>query len=143
MKKICIASDHAGFFLKKNIISFLEDLNYDVTDYGTNSSESMDYPDVAHLLGKDIDNKVFEKGIIICGSGNGVNMVVNKYNNVRSALCWNEEIVKLARQHNDANVVAIPTRFLDDEKAISIVKLFLNTEFESGRHLTRVNKIKR
>jgi len=142
MKKICIASDHAGFNLKKIIISLLIEMNYEVKDYGTYSEESMDYPDVAHLLGKDINNNVFKKGIIICGSGNGVNMVVNKYKNVRSALCWNKEIAKLARLHNDSNVLALPARFIKENEAIEIVKLFLKTEFEGGRHIKRVEKIK-
>ncbi len=142
MKKICIASDHAGFELKERIKQYLSEIQYEIRDFGTFSIESMDYPDVAHELGKEVNIGNFEKAIVICGSGNGVNMVVNKYPNIRGALCWNEEISKLARMHNDANILALPGRFLSTNEAINIVKTFLNTDFEGGRHQRRVDKIK-
>jgi ribose 5-phosphate isomerase B len=140
---IHIASDHAGYDLKAKLINYLENRKiYEINDFGTFSDNSVDYPDFIHPLAKDVDNKVYVKGIIICGSGNGVNMVANKYQNVRSALCWNEEIARLARQHNNANILALPARFISENEAISIVDVFFNTGFEGGRHQTRVEKIK-
>jgi ribose 5-phosphate isomerase B len=141
MKKIAIASDHAGFELKKVIIEELKRLNYEVDDKGCYSSESVDYPDYAHKVAHDVDNNIVEKGIVLCGSGNGVNMTVNKYQNVRSALCWNEEIARLARLHNDANILALPARFITVDEAIKCLYAFLNTEFEGGRHERRIKKI--
>ncbi|MCX7861867.1 MAG: ribose 5-phosphate isomerase B [Bacteroidales bacterium] len=141
MKKIVIASDHAGYDLKNTIVSYLVQLGYDVDDKGTNSTESVDYPDFAHMVGSDINNGIADKGIVICGSGNGVNMTVNKYPNVRAALCWNKEIAKLARLHNDANILALPARFITKEEAIDCVFEFLTTPFEGGRHINRVKKI--
>jgi len=140
-KAISIASDHAGFNLKKRIIAELEKLDFKIIDNGTFSEESVDYPDFAHKVGRDIENNIASVGIVICGSGNGVNMTVNKYRNVRSALCWNEEIARLARAHNDANVLALPARFINEDTAIKCVMVFLNTEFEGGRHEKRVKKI--
>ncbi len=141
MKKIAIASDHAGFELKKVIIEELKKLNYEVDDKGCYSSESVDYPDYAHKVAHDVDNNVVKKGIVLCGSGNGVNMTVNKYQNVRSALCWKEEIAQLARLHNDANILALPARFITVDEAIKCLYAFLNTEFEGGRHERRIKKI--
>jgi ribose 5-phosphate isomerase B len=141
MKEICVASDHAGFSLKEKIVKHLKEMNYVVKDFGTNSDQSMDYPDIAHPLAQSIEKGTFQKGIIMCGSGNGVNMVVNKYKKVRSALCWNKEIAKFARLHNNANVLALPARFISDEEAIETVNIFLITEFEGGRHQLRVEKI--
>lgn len=141
MEKICIASDHAGFELKERIKTFLLNNQYDVKDFGTFSSDSTDYPDIAHPVGREISAGKVEKAIVICGSGNGVSMVVNKYPHVRCALCWNEEISKFARLHNDANVIALPARFISENEALNIVKVFLNTEFEGGRHEKRVEKI--
>ncbi len=141
MQKISIACDHAGFHLKQIIISFLKEKSIEVIDFGTDSEESMDYPDIAHPFAGSIEKKICEKGIIICGSGNGVSMVVNKYGAIRCALCWTEEIASLARQHNDANVVALPARFVSNEDALKIINVFLNTEFEGGRHQNRVEKI--
>ncbi|MBR0072460.1 MAG: ribose 5-phosphate isomerase B [Bacteroidales bacterium] len=140
-KIIPIACDHAGFELKQQIIKYLTDNQYDTKDYGTFSPESVDYPDMVHPLGRDINNGVFERGIVICGTGNGVQMTVNKYPNVRCALCWIPEIAALARQHNNANVLAMPARFIDTQTAIDIVKTFLDTDFEGGRHQRRVEKI--
>jgi len=138
---IYIAADHAGFDLKERIKKFLKSIQLEVKDFGTYSSESMDYPDVIHPIASEIDKKENQKGIIICGSGNGVNMVANKYKNVRSALCWNVEIAQLARQHNNANILAIPARFISEDMALQIVSAFITTEFEGGRHQTRVEKI--
>ncbi len=140
-KNIAIACDHAGFELKEAVKAFLTENQYIVKDYGTYSAESVDYPDMVHPLGRDINNGVFERGIVICGTGNGVQMTVNKYPNVRCALCWIPEIAKLARQHNNANILSMPARFIDKDTAIQIVKEYLNTDFEGGRHLRRVEKI--
>lgn len=114
---------------------------HDVEDLGTNSEDSMDYPDVIHPLASRVDRGEVDLGIILCGSGNGVNMTANKYSNVRSALCWQREIAELARQHNNANVMALPARFMELEEAKACVNAFLNTEFEGGRHQRRVEKI--
>ena len=138
---ILLSNDHAGTNLKKTIKSFLEHNGYVVKNIGEDKGESVDYPDYIHPLAKEISEKKEEKGIIICGSGNGVSMVANKYQGVRAALCWNKEIASLSRQHNDANVLSLPARFLTSEEAIEIVKTFLETDFEGGRHERRVNKI--
>lgn len=142
MKQILIAADHAGYETKEYIKEALEKEGYTFKDYGTHSTESMDYPDVAHPLAQAMNTGECEQGIVICGSGNGVNMVVNKYPNVRSALCWQTELAALARQHNNANVIAIPARFISKELALEIAKTFLTTSFEGGRHERRVMKIK-
>ena len=141
METIGLASDHAGFELKCLIKSYLEELGFKTNDFGCYSSESCDYPDFAHLLGKAIDNKELNRGFVFCGSGNGINMTINKYAKVRSALCWNVEITKLARNHNDANICSFPARFISVNEAKEIVKVFLSEEFEGGRHLARINKI--
>lgn len=137
---IAIACDHAGYEMKEFVKSQLQK-DYEVKDYGTFSNESVDYPDMVHPLGRDINNGTYKKGIVLCGSGNGVQMTVNKYPNVRCALCWTGEIASLARQHNDANVVSIPARFIPETTILEIVNNFLNTDFEGGRHQTRVDKI--
>ena len=142
MKEIIpIASDHAGYELKEKVKQYLISKNFEVKDFGTFSSESVDYPDFAHQLGSAVNRGDFKRGIVICGSGNGVQMTVNKYPNVRCALCWNEEITSLARQHNDANVISLPARFISENDAIHFVDIFLNTNFEGGRHQRRVEKI--
>ena len=141
MNIIPIACDHAGFELKELVKEYLSNKGYEIKDYGTNSSDSVDYPDMVHPLGRDINNGVYECGIVICGSGNGVQMTVNKYPNVRCALCWTPEIAELARQHNNANILAMPARFITTEVALSIVDKYLSTEFEGGRHTRRVEKI--
>ena len=138
---IPIASDHAGFELKKKVIEHLISRNFDVKDFGTYSSDSVDYPDYAHKVGSAVNGGKYGRGIVICGSGNGVQMTVNKYPNVRCALCWNEEIASLARQHNDANILSLPARFIDETTAIKIVDFFISTPFEGGRHQRRVEKI--
>jgi ribose 5-phosphate isomerase B len=138
---ISIGCDHAGFKVKEIIKKELLKKEIEVFDEGCYSDESVDYPDFAHKVGKKVNSKSSSFGIVICGSGNGVNMVVNKYPNVRSALCWTNEISKLARLHNDANICAIPARFISEELALEIVNTFLNTTFEGGRHQKRVEKI--
>ncbi|MFW6218543.1 MAG: ribose 5-phosphate isomerase B [Bacteroidota bacterium] len=140
-KWIGIASDHAGYLLKQAIKSFLEENGYEVKDYGTFSDERTDYPDFGHALGNAIDTGECIEAIAICGSGNGINMTLNKHKKVRAALCWNEEIAVLAREHNDANVCTLPGRFISINEATKIIKTFLNTDFESGRHSARVQKI--
>lgn len=140
---IGLASDHAGFDLKSWLIVKLEEAGYRISDFGCNSSDSCDYPDYAHPLAAAVESKTVDFGISLCGSGNGINMVVNKYAGIRSALCWNEDIAVLARSHNDANICALPARFISQELALKMVHLFLNTGFDGGRHLTRINKIPR
>lgn len=136
-----MACDHAGYELKEVVKQKLIEKGFEVKDYGTYSSESVDYPDYAHPLGAAINRGEFARGIVICGSGNGVQMTVNKYPNVRCALCWTPEIASLGRQHNNCNVIALPARFISQETALEIVDVFLTTEFEGGRHLRRVEKI--
>jgi ribose 5-phosphate isomerase B len=137
---IPIGCDHAGFELKEKVVEYLVEQGYAVEDYGTYSLDSVDYPDFGHKVADHV-TKNKNLGIVICGSGNGINMTVNKHQEIRSALCWMPEIAKLARQHNDANIIAIPARFVSDEIAFEMVDLFLSTEFEGGRHANRVNKI--
>jgi len=139
--EIAIAADHAGYHLKDTIKEYLQAKGYQIKDFGTNSDQSCDYPDYAHPLAKAINDGIYSLGILICGSANGVNITANKHQNVRSALCWNVEVAKLARQHNNANVVALPSRFISKELAIEIVEAFISTDFEGGRHANRVNKI--
>lgn len=138
---IPIACDHAGYELKLKVIAHLKEKGFDVKDYGTYSTESCDYPDFAHQVGSALEKGEFKRGIVICGSGNGVQMTVNKYPNVRCALCWNAEIAHLGRQHNDCNMVSLPARFIPQETALQIVDEFLDTPFEGGRHQRRVEKI--
>ena len=137
---ISIGNDHAGVDYKNYIIKNLEE-KYNIVNHGTDDTNSVDYPDFAHPVSLDIDNRKSDFGVLICGSGNGVAMTANKYKKVRAALCWSEEIAKLAKQHNNANIVCIPARFISKEEALKIVRLFIDTKFESGRHERRVNKI--
>lgn len=139
--KISIGNDHAGTAYKFEVLSFLEKEGHQVTNHGTDSEDSVDYPDFVHPVAKDVESGKADFGIIICGSGNGANMTANKHQNVRSALCWTKEITELARQHNDANVLSIPARYTSKEQAVEMVRVFLNTEFEGGRHKNRVKKI--
>lgn len=142
MKEIIpIACDHGGFAMKQYIIEKLKDNAYEVKDYGTYSEESVDYPDFIHPLAKDIEYGVYPLGIILCGSGNGAQMTANKHHNVRAALCWNVELGKLARQHNNANILSLPGRFISQELAWEIVQAYLTTPFEGGRHQKRIDKI--
>lgn len=141
-RKIALASDHAGFELKENIKNFLNEQGYThVEDFGTHSTDSCDYPDYVHPLSVSVENHRTDFGIVICGSGNGVNMTANKHEGIRSALCWESEIARMARAHNNANVLALPARYIPAEKAREIVFAFLTTEFEGGRHERRIEKI--
>ena len=141
LKEIPIASDHGGFEMKQFLIEKLKEAGYNVVDYGTDNLESVDYPDLIHPLASDINKGKYELGIILCGSGNGAQMTANKYPNVRAALCWNEELAKLARQHNNANIISLPGRFISNDLAWEMVKIFLSTDFEGGRHIRRIEKI--
>ncbi|WP_062055110.1 ribose 5-phosphate isomerase B [Aquimarina longa] len=139
--KIAIGNDHAGTDYKVAIATYLESQKIEVINYGTNDNSSVDYPDFVHPVAKDVDTKNVDFGILICGSGNGVAMTANKYDTVRAGLCWTKEITELTRLHNDANIICIPARFTSLPQAIEMVKTFLNTEFEGGRHQNRVQKI--
>lgn len=139
--KIAIACDHAGYEYKEKLVDYLQKLEYEVKDFGAYSAESMDYPDSAHPMACAVEAGDYEKGIAICGSGNGISITANKHQGIRCALCWNTEIAKLARLHNDANVCGLPARFISYDEARAIVDEFLNTAFEGGRHQNRVNKI--
>ena len=140
-RKIAITSDHAGFYFKELLMKYLKKKNYEVKDFGASGKESVDYPDFGHPMAAAVSSGEFELGISICGTGNGMNMTVNKHQGIRGALCWNEEISRLARAHNDANICALPGRFITESEASLIVKTFLETEFEGGRHKPRINKI--
>jgi ribose 5-phosphate isomerase B len=139
--KIAIGNDHAGTEYKNTIVAHLKSEGHEVINHGTNTNESVDYPDFIHPVALDVENKKVDFGIIICGSGNGANMTANKHQHVRSALCWTKEITALARQHNDANILSIPARFTSEPQAVEMVKTFLDTSFEGGRHQNRVDKI--
>lgn len=141
MKKLGIASDHAGYELKSQLIPFLTELGYEMVDFGTNSESSCDYADYAHPLANAIEAGEFPLGIAICGSSNGINITMNKHQGIRSAICWIPEIAKLARQHNNANVCAMPGRFITFDEAKLILAEFLNTDFEGGRHQKRIDKM--
>ncbi len=140
-RKVGLACDHAGYSTKVAVKKWLQDNGYEVVDFGTDSEESTDYADYAHKLANSVEKGEVDVGISICGSGNGINMTVNKHQGIRAALCWNSEISRLARAHNDANICSLPGRFITIEEAIEIVKVFLNTPFDGGRHLTRIKKI--
>ena len=143
MKKlnIGIGSDHAGFLLKEKIKVFVEKLGHSIKDFGTFSEESVDYPDFSHPVAESVVEEEVNLGILMCGSGNGINMTANKHHGVRAALCWNKELARLARAHNDANILSLPARFISVEEALEIVSVFLDTSFEGGRHEQRVEKI--
>lgn len=139
--KISIGNDHAGPEYKQAIVKYLQDKGYEVINHGTDSFDSVDYPDFVHPVATDVENGTVDFGIIICGSGNGVAMTANKHQKVRAALCWTKEISALARQHNNANIISIPARFTAIHQAVDMVDTFLNTAFEGGRHQNRVDKI--
>lgn len=141
LMSIGVASDHAGYELKTKVIKHLESKGCVVHDFGTDSAESVDYPDYAHKLAGAVENGSCHFGIAVCGSGNGVNMTVNHHRKVRGALCWTPEIAALARQHNDANIISLPARFIEPSIALQMVDVFLSTDFEGGRHQRRVEKI--
>lgn len=140
-KVIAIASDHAGFEKKQVIINYFKEKGIEFKDFGCYTSESVDYPEFAHAIGSAINNGEYEIGITFCGSGQGISIAANKHQQVRSATCWNEEIASLAKRHNDANICALPGRFITDKEAIKIVEAFLNAEFEGGRHARRIAQI--
>ena len=139
--EIPIGSDHGGFELKQYLIEKLTKEGYKFKDFGTYSEESVDYPDFIHPVANSINSGEYDFGVIMCGSGQGANMTANKYPDVRAALCWDLEQAKLTRLHNNANIIALPGRFVDFDTAVEMVKVFLNTEFEAGRHINRINKI--
>lgn len=140
--RIAICNDHAGYSLKNEIVSLLKkQYVLDIKDFGCFSEESCDYPDFAHPMANAVASGTYDYGISICGSGNGISMVVNKHPNVRAALCWTEELATLARAHNNANVLSLPARFVSDTLALNIVKTFFQTDFEGGRHQRRIDKI--
>lgn len=139
--KISIGNDHAGTDYKEAIVAFLEEKGHEMVNHGTDTFDSVDYPDFGHPVAIDVETGKADFGIVICGSGNGINMTVNKHQGIRSALCWTKEIAVLARQHNDANIISIPARFTSIQLAVEMVDIFLNTNFEGGRHADRVNKI--
>ena len=139
--KIAIGNDHAGTDYKNTIVAYLESEGYQVTNFGTNTNDSVDYPDFVHPVASAVSNQDVDFGILICGSGNGVSMTANKHQKVRAALCWTKEIAALARQHNDANIISIPARFTSEPQAVAMIETFLQTPFEGGRHLGRVDKI--
>ncbi len=142
MKKVVpIGCDHAGFELKEKVVAHLTSKGYEVKDFGTHSTESIDYPDYGHPVAEMVESNDSMLGIVICGSGNGINMTVNKHQGIRSALCWTKEIASLARQHNDANIIALPARFISIQDGLDMVDVFFSTAFEGGRHQNRVNKI--
>lgn len=141
MAKIAIGADHAGYEYKSELIKSLEKQGHEVKDYGTSGPDSVDYPDFAHPVANAVESNDADTGILICGSANGVAMSANKHQGIRAAICWNDELAALARQHNDANVLCIPARFISFENAESITKTYLNTDFEGGRHGRRVGKI--
>lgn len=139
--KIAIGSDHAGFEYKSKIVQYLTNKGIEVQDFGTFSTESVDFPDFAHPTASAVEKGEVDFGILICGSGQGVNMTANKHQGVRSALCWNTDVARLSREHNNANIIALPARFVAYEYAIEMIEIFLNTSFEGGRHERRVQKI--
>jgi len=139
--KISIGNDHAGPEYKKAIVKYLESKGIEVTNHGTDTADSVDYADFVHPVATDVENGTVDLGIIICGSGNGAAMTANKHQKIRAALCWNKEITALARQHNNANILSIPARYTSIEQAVDMVNTFLTTEFEGGRHQTRIDKM--
>lgn len=139
--KIAVGNDHAGFEMKEVLLKWLEENDYDFENFGTNSPESMDYPDVVHPLAESVETGKFDFGLLICGSGQGVSFTANKHQGIRAALCWKKEIAELARQHNNANVLCLPGRFLSEQEGIDILKAFLNAKFEGGRHQNRIDKV--
>ena len=136
-----IGNDHAGVDYKEAIVSYLTSKGHEVLNYGTDHEESVDYPDFIHPVAQDVSSKKAGLGIIICGSGNGASMTANKHQDIRSALCWSKEIVALARQHNNANILSLPARFISIPQAIAMVEVYINTDFEGGRHQNRIDKI--
>lgn len=143
MKKVlALGSDHAGFKLKEFIKNYLTEKGFEIVDFGTHGESSVDYPDFAHPLAKAVNDNQYETGILICGTGNGVSMVANKYPNIRAALCWKGDLAEMARLHNNANILTLPARFITFDEAVKVVDIFLSTSFEGNRHQTRIDKIR-
>lgn len=140
-RSLAIASDHAGYLMKLFIIKHLEALGYEVMDFGTDSTEAVNYPDFGHRLAEAVESGSYDLGISLCGSGNGINMVTNKHQGIRGALCWNKEISMMARRHNDANICSLPARYIEMDTAREIVDAFLETDYEGGRHDIRISNI--
>ena len=136
-----IVNDHAGYYLKLKLLEYLKQKNIQFINFGSDTPDAVDYPDFAHILAKALENKQVDLGISICGTGNGINIAANKHMGIRSAVCWRKEISHLARLHNDANICALPARFITTEEAYEIMDEFINTSFEGGRHIQRINKI--
>ena len=141
MQTIVIGADHAGFEMKEKIKSYLTAKGFSLEDKGTYSVDSVDYPDFAHAVARELENDKIKTGILLCGSANGVAITANKHAHISAAICWSEEIARLARQHNNANIICIPSRYVDEPTAEKMVDIFLSTEFEGGRHARRVEKI--
>ena len=139
--KIAIGSDHAGFAMKSQIIQWLEKNNMSFSDFGAQSEESTDYPEYAHQVASSVETAKNDLGILICGTGIGMDITANKHQGIRAALCWRPEIARLAKSHNNANIICLPARFIEIDQAIEILDAFLKTEFEAGRHLRRINKV--
>ena len=139
--KIAIGNDHAGTDYKQAVVQYLEEQGHQVQNHGTNSNDSVDYPDFVHPVAEAVASGTADLGVVICGSGNGVSMTANKHQEIRAALCWTAEIAQLAREHNDANIISIPARFTGQPQAVNMVKVFIETPFEGGRHQRRVDKI--
>lgn len=141
MKKVAFASDHAGVELKNKLVAYMTEKGYDCADFGTHSSESCDYPDYAHPCAEAVEKGECDFGIAMCGSGNGISMTLNKHQGIRAALCWLPELASLAKQHNNANILVLPARFISEEEAKKILNAYLEAEFEGGRHQRRIDKI--
>ena len=140
-KPVALCSDHAGYELKSAIIAYLNDRGIATEDFGTYSTESCDYPEFAHAMALAVEAGAAYPGIAMCGTGNGISMTLNKHQGIRAALCWNADLARLAREHNDANVLSLPARFISVDEAIELVEIFLSTDFEGGRHQRRIDKI--
>lgn len=139
--KIAIGNDHAGYKIKMVLKEWLLDQGYDLTDFGTDSDEPVDYPDIAHPLANSVEKAEYDLGVLICGAGEGASITANKHQGIRATLCWMPEIARLSRAHNDANILCLPGRFIEDDAAIEVLKVFLNTPFDGGRHKRRINKV--
>jgi len=139
---IPIGCDHAGYKLKQKIVAYLTEKGFELKDFGCYSEDSIDYADYAHPVARYIEENAGTKGILICGSGNGISMTANKHQGIRAALCWSSEIAKLAREHNDANIISMPARFITEQLALEMVDIFFSTDFEGGRHQNRIDKMK-
>ena len=139
--QLSIGNDHAGVEYKEAIVAYLKDKGHNITNHGTNANESVDYPDFIHPVAEDVSSGKVDLGIIICGSGNGAAMTANKHQKIRAALCWTKEIVALAREHNNANILSLPARYLSIPQALAMVETYITTDFEGGRHQGRINKM--